>query len=85
MISPKKLCVHMCSAIYSCLFCSRKAEKTTRAIECFKSSLKHNPLLWSSFETLCTLGNFYYPNIWVHEVSCIKNPKKPEYTPKYLR
>lgn len=34
----------------------RKAEKTTRAIECFKSSLKHNPLLWSSFETLCKLG-----------------------------
>lgn len=34
----------------------RKAEKTTRAVECFKSSLRHNPLLWSSFEALCKLG-----------------------------
>ncbi|XP_046860026.1 cell division cycle protein 27 homolog [Xenia sp. Carnegie-2017] len=34
----------------------RKAEKTSRAVECYKSSLKHNPFLWSSFEALCKLG-----------------------------
>lgn len=34
----------------------RKSEQFTRAAECFKSSLKYNPYLWSSFENLCQLG-----------------------------
>ena len=29
-----------------------------RAAECFKSSLKYNPYLWSSFENLCQLGDY---------------------------
>ncbi|XP_027052490.1 cell division cycle protein 27 homolog [Pocillopora damicornis] len=34
----------------------RKSEQFARAAECFKSSLKYNPFLWSSFENLCQLG-----------------------------
>ncbi|XP_052802674.1 cell division cycle protein 27 homolog [Mya arenaria] len=37
-------------AIYS------RTERTQKAIECYKRSLKLNPLLWSSFEGLCHLG-----------------------------
>ncbi|CAB3998814.1 cell division cycle 27 homolog [Paramuricea clavata] len=48
----------------------RKAEKITRAIECFKSSLKHNPLLWSSFETLCKLGEKPNPSEIFKSASC---------------
>ncbi|XP_028393354.1 cell division cycle protein 27 homolog [Dendronephthya gigantea] len=48
----------------------RKAEKTTRAVECFKSSLKHNPLLWSSFETLCKLGEKPNPSEIFKSSSC---------------
>jgi hypothetical protein len=53
------------SFIHFLFYYCRKAEKITRAIECFKSSLKHNPLLWSSFETLCKLGNHY---LWMFHV-----------------
>lgn len=34
-----------------------KTERQQRAIECYKKSLKLNPLLWSSFEQLCELGD----------------------------
>ena len=33
-----------------------RTERAQKAIECFKKSLKLNPLLWSSFEGLCQLG-----------------------------
>lgn len=41
----------------------RKSEQFARAAECFKSSLKYNPFLWSSFENLCQLG-MCYNYIW---------------------
>ncbi|EDO43788.1 predicted protein, partial [Nematostella vectensis] len=34
----------------------RKSDQSKRAAECFKSSLRHNPFLWTSFEALCNLG-----------------------------
>ncbi|XP_060073149.1 cell division cycle protein 27 homolog [Ylistrum balloti] len=34
-----------------------KTERQQKAIECFKKSLKLNPLMWSSFEQLCELGD----------------------------
>lgn len=33
-----------------------RTERAQKAIECYKKSLKLNPLLWSSFEGLCQLG-----------------------------
>ncbi|XP_045168384.2 cell division cycle protein 27 homolog [Mercenaria mercenaria] len=33
-----------------------RTERAQKAIECYKRSLKLNPLLWSSFEGLCQLG-----------------------------
>ena len=38
-------------AIYS------KTERPQKAIDCYKKSLKLNPLLWTSYERLCQLGN----------------------------
>ncbi|CAG2238610.1 APC3 [Mytilus edulis] len=34
-----------------------KTERISKAIECYRRSLKLNPLLWSSFERLCQLGD----------------------------
>ncbi|XP_033728256.1 cell division cycle protein 27 homolog isoform X1 [Pecten maximus] len=34
-----------------------KTERQQKAIECYKKSLKLNPLMWSSFEQLCELGD----------------------------
>lgn len=33
-----------------------RTERAQKASECFKRSLKLNPLLWSAFEGLCQLG-----------------------------
>jgi len=33
-----------------------KTERSVKAIACLQLSLKLNPFLWSSFETLCHLG-----------------------------
>ena len=37
-------------AIYS------KTERPQKAVDCYKKSLKLNPLLWSAYERLCQLG-----------------------------
>ena len=37
-------------AIYS------NSERVKKAVECYHMSLKLNPLLWSSYERLCQLG-----------------------------
>ncbi|XP_062587206.1 cell division cycle protein 27 homolog, partial [Saccostrea cucullata] len=34
-----------------------KTERISKAVECYKKSLKLNPLLWSAFERLCSLGD----------------------------
>jgi len=34
----------------------RKSSLSLKAIDCYKQSLKHNPFLWSSFESLCQMG-----------------------------
>lgn len=34
-----------------------KTERISKAAECYKKSLKLNPLLWSAFERLCSLGD----------------------------
>ena len=39
-------------AIYS------KTERLQKATECYRISLKLNPLLWSSYERLCQLGEY---------------------------
>ena len=36
-------------------FCS-KTERLSKASESYKRSLKLNPFLWSSFESLCHIG-----------------------------
>ena len=40
--------------ILGAIYC--RTERTQKAIECYKKSLKLNPLLWSSFEGLSQLG-----------------------------
>jgi anaphase-promoting complex subunit 3 len=35
-----------------------RTDRNQKAIECYKKSLKLNPLLWSAFEGLCQLGEF---------------------------
>jgi len=41
------------------LYC-RRADNTGRAIECFQRSVQLNPFLWSSYESLCLIGNSPY-------------------------
>lgn len=50
----------------------RKSEQFARAAECFKSSLKYNPYLWSSFENLCQLGEKPDPADYFKSSSCPK-------------
>ncbi|XP_068751577.1 cell division cycle protein 27 homolog isoform X1 [Montipora capricornis] len=50
----------------------RKSEQMGRAAECFKSSLKYNPYLWSSFENLCQLGEKPDPADYFKSSSCPK-------------
>ncbi|KAJ7380485.1 anaphase-promoting complex subunit cdc27 [Desmophyllum pertusum] len=50
----------------------RKSEQFSRAAECFKSSLKYNPYLWSSFENLCQLGEKPDPADYFKSSSCPK-------------
>lgn len=50
----------------------RKSEQTGRAAECFKSSLKYNPYLWTSFENLCQLGEKPDPADYFKSSSCPK-------------
>ena len=53
------------------IFCSphRKTERLSKASETYKRSLKLNPFLWSSFESLCHLGEYYFQFTYVF---CIK-------------
>ncbi|XP_071148827.1 cell division cycle protein 27 homolog [Mytilus edulis] len=48
-----------------------KTERISKAIECYRRSLKLNPLLWSSFERLCQLGDKADP---VQVFHCISTP-----------
>lgn len=63
----------------------RKSEQFTRAAECFKSSLKYNPYLWSSFENLCQLGmtlvlcNVRFRFMY-RTVCCVKSKYSKTYT-----
>ena len=36
--------------------CCSKTDRVQKACECYKKSLKLNPLLWKSYEALCQLG-----------------------------
>ena len=42
------------------LFSYSKTERTQKAIECYRKSLKINPLLWTTFEKLCLLGELLF-------------------------
>ncbi|KAH3706248.1 cell division cycle protein 27 homolog [Dreissena polymorpha] len=59
-----------------------RTERSQKAIECYKRSLKLNPLLWSSFDGLCQLGEKVDPSVVfpVPTVACtsviIHNTKK---------
>ncbi|XP_052079303.1 cell division cycle protein 27 homolog [Mytilus californianus] len=48
-----------------------KTERISKAIECYRRSLSLNPLLWSSFERLCQLGDKTDP---VQVFHCISTP-----------
>lgn len=50
----------------------RKGDQFTRAAECFKSSLKYNPYLWSSFQSLCEIGQRPDPADYFKSSSCPK-------------
>lgn len=43
-----------------------KTERKQRAIEAFKKALKLNPFLWSTFESLCNIGDKPNPNTYFH-------------------
>ena len=43
-----------------------KTERMAKAVECYRKSLHLNPLLWSSFERLCQLGDKIDPNSVFH-------------------
>lgn len=43
-----------------------KTERIAKAIECYRKSLSLNPLLWSSFERLCQLGDKVDPTSVFH-------------------
>jgi len=47
-----------CVYVVLSILCCRRADNTTRAIECFQRSVQLNPFLWSSYESLCLIGNF---------------------------
>ena len=36
----------------------RRTDNIARATECFQRSLQLNPFLWSSYESLCLIGNY---------------------------
>merc|ERR1712142_382616 len=38
-----------------------KTERTSKAAQCYRSSLKLNPLLWKSYEMLCSMGENVKP------------------------
>jgi len=40
-----------------CMWC-RRTDNIARATECFQRSLQLNPFLWSSYESLCLIGNY---------------------------
>ena len=51
-------------AIYS------KTERPQKAIDCYKKSLKLNPLLWSAFERLCQLGKILMLDLGQAKIIC---------------
>lgn len=56
----------------------RKSGQTSKAVECYKQSLKCNPFLWSSFEHLCQIGEKIDPLDYFKTSSSSKIPQQQQ-------